>query len=1333
VSTEVIKRPARRAAPPLPTGELPLEPPPAIPQPTGARWQQYLSILPMLAGTVATAMMFGGREGAGAYTYVVGGVFGLSTLGMLVMNLGSASGPRKAELMTARRDYLRYLSGMRRQVRSTITEQREALNYRHPDPQVLWGEAMSRRVWERRPTDSDFGVVRVGLGPQSLATPLIAPVIDPTADLEPVTAGALRRFIGTYSVVPDLPISIALRAFARIVLTDRAGGEAGARGLARAVIGQLATFHAPDDLVIAACVPVDRRRDWEWLKWLPHALHPTEFDALGQRRLVVAGLAELDDLLAGMVTKRPRFHAGASARPGETVVTPHILIIVDGGETGGSAHFGIDGGLAGVTLLHVGGAAPRSVDRNTIALSVTDDGALRSTSLDAEQEVGRADQLTVVEAETLARRLAPLRLSQAVREQAPLAVDHDLTELLGIPDIATAPLSALWAPRSPREALRIPIGTGPSGGPVYLDLKEAAQDGMGPHGLIIGTTGSGKSELLRTLVLGLAATHSSEELNFVLVDFKGGATFASLDRLPHTSAVITNLADELPLVDRMQAAITGELTRRQELLRRSGNFASLRDYQLARAAGAPLAPLPSLLLICDEFTELLVAKPEFSELFIQIGRIGRSIGVHLLLATQRLETGRMSNLEANLSFKIALRTSSPTEMRFVLGPSVSVPELPSAPGHGYLVAGTEQPQRFKAAYVSGPYQRRAQVTVAAGPQRMYDYGTGYVPAPTDLPALTPAVDPRAPKLIEVVVDRLAGQGLPAHQVWLPPLRDSPTLDTLLGGLVTDRARGVTTADPSLRGTLTVPLASVDKPAEQRRDVAWFDLSGAAGHLAIVGGPQSGKSTAVRTLVTALALTHTPVEVQVYCLDFGGGSLAALRELPHVGGVAARQDTDQVRRTVMQLSMLLAERERRFTARGIDSIATFRRLRRPVQADGSLPPEDATLAVPEDPYGDVFLVVDGWTTLRSEFEALEPVLLEIATRGLSYGLHVVATATRWADFRMNQRDLFGSKLELRLGDPSDSVINRRTAQNVPAGAPGRGLTADGHHLLTALPQVEGYPAAAVTKAIADAWHGEPAPRVRMLPTRLPYDALLRATESGTALPVGKGLELPVGIAEVDLQPVTLDFAAEPHLVVYGENECGKSTLLRSLAESIVRRFAPEQARIVLIDYRRSLLGAITTEHQIGYGMDPESSASLIASVASYMQRRRPGPDVTPEQLRTRSWWEGPECFVLVDDYEDVSSRGTNPLLPLVEYLNQARDVGLHLVVARNSGGAGRAQFDKVLQTLKEVGAPGILLSGDPNEGALVGNTRPVRLPVGRGQLVTRRHGVRLIQTAHLEPR
>ena len=239
------------------------------------------------------------------------------------------------------------------------------------------------------------------------------------------------------------------------------------------------------------------------------------------------------------------------------------------------------------------------------------------------------------------------------------------------------------------------------GQPVELDIKESAQGGMGPHGLCIGATGSGKSELLRTLVLGLALAQSSEVLNFVLVDFKGGATFLGLDSLNHVSAVITNLEDELPLVDRMYDALHGEMVRRQELLRAAGNYASLRDYERDRERGVKLTPLPTLFVVLDEFSELLSAKPDFIDLFVMIGRLGRSLGVHLLLASQRLEEGKLRGLDTHLSYRVGLRTFSAMESRVVLGVPDAY-ELPSQPGNGYLKFDTTGMTRFKAAYVSGP-------------------------------------------------------------------------------------------------------------------------------------------------------------------------------------------------------------------------------------------------------------------------------------------------------------------------------------------------------------------------------------------------------------------------------------------------------------------------------------------------------------------------------------------------------------------------------------------------------------------------------------------------------
>ncbi|GIJ21860.1 type VII secretion protein EccCa [Micromonospora lutea] len=1311
MSTVVIRRPARRPAPEIPVGDLPVQAPPEVPVGSGARWHQLLMVLPMLGGTVAMAMMFG--RGGGAYAYVVGGMFGLSSLAMLATSWGSASGtPKKSEMMAARREYLRHLATLRRQVRQTATRQRAGLCYRHPDPSLLWSTVHSHRVWERRPTDPDFAVIRVAVGPQTLATPLVPPVTRPLEELEPMTAGALRRFLDAYSVVPDLPVALSLRSFARVFVRAAPAGPTGspaAQALTRAILTQLAVFHAPDELLIAICAGPERRGHWEWVKWLPHAQHPTRTDALGPVRLVASSAVELERLLDRVLANRSRFSPAGPASEG-----PHLVIVLDGGDLTGATELVGDGGIDAVTLIDLDTPPPRLLDRFALLLELRD-GRLHSHSSEGPAEVGRVDALEVVEAEAVARRLAPLRLAAARDADPAPGVEPGLPELLGIGDPEGFTAEQGWMPRSTRDRLRVPIGVGVDGGAVELDLKESAQGGMGPHGLLIGATGSGKSELLRTLVLGLAATHSAEQLNFVLVDFKGGATFAPFDRLPHTAAVITNLADALPLVDRMVDAINGELVRRQELLRRAGNFASLRDYERARMAGSPLAPLPSLLLICDEFSELLSAKPDFIDLFVQIGRLGRSLGVHLLLASQRLEEGRLRGLDTHLSYRIGLRTFSSLESRTVLG----VPdahELPPSPGHGYLRFGTEPLLRFKTAYVSGPARRRVLATDEAGADRprLLAFSTHATPVPQ--PPAPPVVEDEADgteTLLHLLVDRLAGQGAPAHQVWLPPLDAPPAMDELVGPLTIDPVRGLTFGNPELHGSLQVPVAVVDRPYEQRRDVLWLALDGAAGHVAVVGGTQSGKSAALRTLICALALTHTPAEAQVYCLDFGGGGLASVRDLPHVGGVTGRADPTGVRRTVGEMATLLADRERRFAELGVESMAVWRQRR-----DGN------TDAGGTDQFSDVFLVVDGWTTLRAEYDDLEPLITDLATRGLSYGVHVVASAVRWLDFRPAIRDLFGSRLELRLGDPSDSLVARRAAAHVPEQSPGRGITSESLHFLTALPRTTDTDTAALVKQVSAAWPGPVAPPVRLLPAVLPYPKLdLDATT---------GLHIPVGVAEADLRPVILDFGTEPHLVVYGDAECGKSSFLRALATSIVTRFTPEQARLIMVDYRRSLLGAISTEHLIGYGTAAAHTTDLIESAAGYLQARTPGPQVSPAELRDRSWWSGPELFVLVDDYDLVASGPANPLRALEEHLPHARDVGLHLVLARRSGGAARAQYEPLVQRLRELSTSGLVMSGSPEEGALVGPVRPGPLPPGRGRLFTRREGVRLVQLAHLPP-
>ncbi len=1327
MGTQVVRRGPRPPAPVMPAGEIPLEAPPAEPRIAPAGLLQRLLPMVMLLASVGFVVVIGIDNPT---SWLFGGMIALSTLGMVAGGASRGGAARRAESDAERADYLRYLAQIRHRARSVAAGQRASLEWTHPDPDALVTLARGPRTWERRPGDADFAHVRVGRGAQRLATALVPPQTGPVEDLEPVTTVALRRFVRTHSVVEALPTAVSLRAFAAVGVTGGADPER-RRALVRGLVAQLVTFHGPDDLLLAVVARGEGRTAWEWCKWLPHVAHPRLADGAGPMRMIGSSLAAVQAWLAPELADRPRFTRGAALPAGAA----HVVVVLDGAD-GPTADDGdralVEDGLAGVTLVDVsadGGALDGLVTRRGLRLVLSDDpaGGERIGAAGGSGGVewfGRPDGLSGPEAEALARRLAPCRTPGAARDEAGPSTPG-LLELLGVEgDPDTFDVAAAWRPRALRERLRVPFGIGEDGEPVELDLKEAAQEGMGPHGLCVGATGSGKSELLRTLVLGLITTHSSAALNLVLVDFKGGATFAGLAEAPHVAAVITNLADDLGLVDRMQDALAGEMNRRQELLRGAGNLASVADYERARERGADLEPLPALFVVVDEFSELLHQKPDLADLFTAIGRLGRSLQIDLLLASQRLDEGRLRGLDSHLSYRIGLKTFSAADSRAVLG----VPDaasLPSLPGVGYLRSDTSTMVRFTAGYVSGPSPRREprpraeplpSARRATRPPRPF-HG-GWVDLPPALPGPEGGdgvgVDPgleeetAVPSVLDAVVERLREAGPPAHEVWLPPLEGPTALEALLPPLQEIPDRGLGAPGFPANGSLSLPLGLVDRPYEQRRDLLWADLSGAAGHVVVTGGPQSGKSTTLRALVTAAALTHTPAELAFQVIDLGGGTLGGLVALPHVGTVAGRGDTDLVRRVVAEVAGLLAGRERWFREHGITSAADLRsRRRRGEEMAG------------DDGLGDVVLVIDGWHAFRADHEALESTIISLATAGLSYGVHVAIAVSRWAELRPALKDLLGTRVELRLGDPGESEVDRRVAATVPAGRPGRGLAPDRHHVLVALPGDDLVP------AVAAAWHGPAVSPVRLLPDRVEVSDLPGPHEGAPHL-------LPVGVDEDRLAPVLLDVSADPHLVVYADGESGKTSLLRLLAHQIVTRYDPQQARLMIVDYRRGLLGAVESEHLISYTSTAEALTAAVTDLVASLRRRLPGPDVTPEQLRARSWWTGPDVFLLVDDYDLVAAPSGNPLAPLVDLLAQAKDVGLHLVVARRAGGSARAMFEPVLTRLRELSTPGLVGNGSREEGPLVGTARPGPRPPGRAVLVTRRHGETLVQLAWRDP-
>lgn len=1205
---------AARFRPPHPSApeQLSIAAPPAVPagHATAAR---LLPAAGAVLSVAVTVLLWRSGTGLRSPTML------LLPAGLLLSGgAGALLGGRRGELDTARDTYLHYLSGLGDQAAASGAAQHRALTWRHPDPATLWTLVGTTRMWA--PTGGGLSV-RIGCATQPARLRLLAPAADPARPADPVTVGAVHRLVSATDSVADLPVALELPP-----RTALSGDTAAARGLLRAIICGLAVPYGPDVLQITAIAVADTGGHWDWLKWLPHHT-------------------------PGPVERATR--ATAATR---------LLVILDG-----AAAAGLPTG-DGVTVCAVG-AASTPVDLE-LHLGAQEVAVRAGAGGDARQPAElrgpvRPDRLSVAAATACARRLAAHRNTAASHRR-------DWTALIGIDDLRTWDPVRQWRARPARETLRAPIGTTVAGAPVHIDLNEPAEGGIGPHGLCIGATGSGKSELLRTLVLSLLARHRPEELNLVLVDFKGGATFAEMKPARHVAAVVTNLAADAALVHRLREALTGELTRRQELLRAAGNLGGFTAYRQARRSGARVPPMARLLIVIDEFSEMLSQHPDFAEVFAAVGRLGRSLGVHLLLASQRLEEGRLRGLESHLSYRICLRTLSDGDSRAVLGVPAAH-QLPAEPGGGYLSTGAGELIRFQTAFVSAPLPPPA--TEATSAVRRFTAAAAPLQA-----------SPAGPTVLHAVLQRMGGIGAAAHRIWLPPLGRPPALSALLA------------ATGPRRGTLRVPVGVVDRPFQQRRTPLLAELDGAAGNVAVVGGPQSGKSTALCTLIDALAACHDPHQVQFYCLDLGGGALSAVRGLAHVGAVAGRAGTELARCIVAELEEIVADRAARFAEHTITSMAHYRRLR-----------AAADPCCAADRYGDVFLVIDDWAGIRREFAALEEPITALAARGLSVGVHVALSAARWAEIRPGLHDQLGTRLELRLGDPAESEVGRAAATEVPADRPGRGLTRDGLHMLIATPEP---PPARPDDAAA--------PPIRPLPTMIEAAALITAATA--ARPA-------LGLAERAGTPVTLDFSTRPHLLILGGDECGKTATLRLLCREIVRTHTAGQARLLLVDPRRSLLGVVESPHLAGYPIGAAGIGTALDDLTAVLSDRLPPAQPSQRQLRDRSWWSGPDYYLIVDDYDLIPAGAPAGLL---DVLPHARDIGLHLIVARRSGGATRALYEPLLGALRDHGCATLVMGGDPDDGPLIGAVRAEPRPPGRGVLVTRPGDERPVQVAWSPP-
>lgn len=1261
-TVEPITQAQRDPLPPLPQGSLHVDAVPAAQKPQAVPMLRILLPVVMIAVLVLLVgvMFFGGGSVSGVGMSPMLLIFPL----MMVMSMAMMFMPQgqQADADDTRRTYLRHLDVIRDKAENNADKQRAHQLARHPHPEDLHARLSTRRLWERAGDDDDVLQVRLGLGEAELCTPVEVSESGAPEDLDPVCAVSVRRTVDQVSQVAELPIVVQLQAFSCI-------GVSGirARALARALLAQLVVHHGPETVGISV-VDNSTTQNWEWLKWLPHTRRP-------------------DD-------------------------AQYRILLVDDVPTTGTEDFLVDDEWTTIIDINSRSTTALGIRAEMEGLLLFADDELAVQTEAGLENLGLADGLADGQLYALAKGLAKYSRPYAT-SSAGETTRNEMGSLLGIDDLRQLDNSTMWPERERDDRrLTVPIGLGPDKTPVQLDLKESAHGGMGPHGLCIGATGSGKSELLRTLVTALAATHSPEELNFVLVDFKGGATFLGLDSLPHTSAVITNLEDEAVLVDRMFDALSGEMNRRQEVLRKAGNFANVGEYNQARRGGRDdLEPLPALVIIVDEFSELLGQFPDFADLFVAIGRLGRSLHVHLLLASQRLEEGRLRGLDSHLSYRIGLKTFSAMESRQVLG-SADAYHLPGQPGAGYVKTDAEELQRFQAAYVSGPLEVPA--TAGAGPTaRLGRSGAGEVeqetaeaqviefscwadidqplasehdliadPAgelksagdveaadglepddvaePTNMDALADAREPAGTTMDAVVNAAVATartRGQEAHQIWLPPLPKSIELAS-----VAERS-----------ACLTVGIGIIDQPYHQRQDLLEIDFSAHGGHVALCGGPQMGKSTALRTMVASLAATHSTAEARFYAIDLGGGQLETLSRLPHVAGVAGRHQPERIRRIVDEVSGLLSDN---------------------TQAHSTVKTQQQT-----------FLVVDGWHnigTSTAEFEDLAEPITQIAADGPSAGIHLLVATPRWNTLRPAIRDLIGTRLELKLAESMDSLCDRKMQDKLPA-LPGCGLSVDKKYLLIAQSSNQDL---AHIAAVSAERGDEPVAALRVLPERIERGELTAAGTLADAEPAGTAAVpgLPVAVGGPRLSTLAWDPSASDHFLCVAARGMGKTTTLRTVMAGI-SDLGREQARMVVIDHRRAHLGTIDQDMLAAYSHSAPQTEKVLADAVTTLCQRLPSADISPEQLARRDWWDGPEIYLVIDDYDLVAD---NVLHPLIELIPHARDIGMHLVVARKAGGFNRAAFGPVLSAIRDSQPCVVVLGADKDDGPFFG-IKPVPQP------------------------
>jgi DNA segregation ATPase FtsK/SpoIIIE, S-DNA-T family len=1236
-----------------------LLPPPRVtkfrlPSPPDKQQRRSLPILaaiaPMLMGVALFFVL---------HTVYMLAMCGMSPL-MLLANYLSSKKEGKKSYADKLAEYKERKASIERDARVALDAERAQKRDDSPDPATVLCIASGprRRLWERRRTDPDYLLLRVGTADM----PSTVELYDPTLE---------EHVRQVFWDTPDAPVAVPLPQ--RGVLGVAGPGDA-PRAIGRWLVAQAATLHSPNDVQIWILTDNSGQPAWEWARWLPHCRPGQGQNAVSLIGNTAESVSTRIAELLGIISSR-RQSMGESHQPVQ--FTPDIMVVFDGSRKlrslPGAIQILREGPQVGVFAVCLD-ADERLLPAETQAVAVFErTGLLRVQQMNAAtvKEV-RPDHVGPGWSARLARGITAIRDVSDEENAVELPTSSRLLDVLRLEPPSADAIAQRWTAGGGMSTLAV-IGESYDG-PFAIDIRRD-----GPHGLVAGTTGSGKSELLQTFVASLAAANRPDAMTFVLIDYKGGSAFKDCARLPHTVGMVSDLDGHL--TERALASLSAELKRREEILLDAG-AKDIEDYNDTRRLKPRLEPLPRLILIIDEFASLVAELPDFVTGLVGIAQRGRSLGVHLILATQRPAGVVSADIRANTNLRIALRVTDKNESSDVIDVPDAAWISKSTPGRCYVRSGASGPVGVQSSRIGGrrPGKRvmsRAPIKVLPVPWQ----GLG-----RPLPEIREAVaedDGTMETDLSVLVDAIAGAARkagcgPQPSPWLPPLPDSITLNDLpIAAAETDGE------------VAPVPFGIMDVPARQAREPMTVDLAG-GGHIVVAGAARTGRSTVLRTIAGSIAARESSSDVHIYAIDCGTGSLLPLSGLPHCGAVVTRDQTDRVERLIGKLRGEIGRRQQLLAASGFASLAEQR----------------ASTADPAQRLPWMVLLLDWWEGFFAAYEKYDygrliDALLQLLREGAAVGLRAVVTTDRMA--MMGQvGTVFERTMVLRLNEPGDATFAGIPQRSMPTNQPPGRIMIEGQpdplEVQVALLDADasGPAQVAALRALGEASlrrYGSPTGalrplRVDTLPSRITLDEAMRLEPSFRP---SSPLWALVGAGGDELGPMGLDLLFEgPGLTVAGPARSGRSTTLLTMARSLLARSTP----LLVVTPRRSPLRAL----------DGEDGVSVL------------GAGTKPEDITAAV--DGMERFaVLVDDAELLFN---GPLsAPLEKILASGRDSEHGLIIAGSTADLGRAYSGFIKEALKS--RCGVYTAVEsPSDGDLFGVRLPRNAagggPLGRGLLI-----------------